>query len=115
VAKTCHELSVPYLPGGATPGEILHHWQSGATVVKIFPAREIGGPKFLGAVRAVFPDIPLMPTGGVKPENVGEYLDAGAICAGLGGELFPAGALEAGDEAGARAAIEAASAAMGPS
>lgn len=112
-AEVCIMESVPYLPGAQTPGEVLHHWQNGGLVVKVFPAHEAGGPGFLKAMKAVFPDIPLMPTGGVKPENVADYLRAGAICTGLGGDLFPAAALESGDEDGARAQIAAAMKAMG--
>jgi 2-dehydro-3-deoxyphosphogluconate aldolase/(4S)-4-hydroxy-2-oxoglutarate aldolase len=111
-AEVCIMENVPYLPGAATPGEVLHHWQNGALAVKVFPAHETGGPGFLKAVKTVFPDIPLMPTGGIKPENVADYLNAGAICAGLGGDLFPAAALESGDEDGARAQIARARKAM---
>jgi 2-dehydro-3-deoxyphosphogluconate aldolase/(4S)-4-hydroxy-2-oxoglutarate aldolase len=111
-AEVCIMENIPYLPGAATPGEVLHHWQNGASVVKVFPAHEAGGPGFLKAVKAVFPDIPLMPTGGVKPENVADYLKAGAICTGLGGDLFPAAALESGNEDGARAQIAKAMKAM---
>ena len=80
----------------------------GAAVVKIFPARECGGPGFLKAVRSVYPEIPLMPTGGVSPETAKAYLDAGALCLGMGGELVPVDALKANDpgpvrEAAARA------------
>jgi len=50
------EAGIPYLPGAMTPGEILHHAEAGAAVVKIFPADAAGGPGFLKAVRAVFPD-----------------------------------------------------------
>lgn len=111
-AEVCIMDNIPYLPGAATPGEVLHHWQNGALAVKVFPAHEAGGPGFLKAVKAVFPDIPLMPTGGVKPESVADYLRAGAICTGLGGDLFPAAALEAGDEEAARAQIAKARKAM---
>ncbi|HKJ60923.1 MAG TPA: bifunctional 4-hydroxy-2-oxoglutarate aldolase/2-dehydro-3-deoxy-phosphogluconate aldolase [Hyphomicrobiales bacterium] len=111
-AEVCIMDNIPYLPGAATPGEVLHHWQNGALAVKVFPAHETGGPGFLKAVKAVFPDIPLMPTGGVKPEQVADYLRAGAICAGLGGDLFPAAALEAGDDDAAREQIAKARSAM---
>ena len=105
VGEICIMENIPYLPGAATPGEILHHWQNGALVVKVFPAHEAGGPGFVKAMKAVFPDIPLMPTGGVKPEQVADYLRMGAICTGLGGDLFPAAALEAGDDDTAREQI----------
>jgi len=105
------EAGIPYLPGAMTPGEILHHADSGAAVVKVFPADAAGGPGFLKAVRAVFPDIPLMPTGGVSPDTAPAYLAAGALCVGMGGNLLPAKAIEAGDLDTARAQIRAALAA----
>ncbi|WP_436641130.1 bifunctional 4-hydroxy-2-oxoglutarate aldolase/2-dehydro-3-deoxy-phosphogluconate aldolase [Microbaculum sp. FT89] len=107
-ARSALEGGIPYLPGAMTPGEILHHAEAGATVVKVFPADAAGGPGFLKAVRAVFPHIPLMPTGGVSPETAQAYLDAGAICVGIGGNLLPAKALEAGRIDEAREQIRAA-------
>jgi len=106
---------VPYLPGAATPTEIFDHWRRGAALVKVFPAREAGGPGFLKAMKSVFPDIPLMPTGGIRPVDVEAYIAAGALCVGLGGELFPASALQSGDEQAARAAIDEARAQAGGS
>ncbi|KNX41201.1 KHG/KDPG aldolase [Roseovarius tolerans] len=108
VAAACRAAQIPYLPGAMTPGEVLHHAQAGARVVKVFPADAAGGPGFLRALRAVFPDIALMPTGGITPGNAADYLAAGALCVGMGGNLLPAAALEAGDEATARDLIRAA-------
>ena len=65
--------------------------------MKIFPARECGGPGFLKAIKSVYPEIPLMPTGGVSPDTAKAYLDAGALCLGMGGELVPVDALKAND------------------
>ena len=108
VAAACRAAQIPYLPGATTPGEVLHHAQAGARVVKVFPADAAGGPGFLRALRAVFPDIALMPTGGITPGNAADYLAAGSLCVGMGGNLLPAAALEAGDEATARDLIRAA-------
>lgn len=104
--------NIPYLPGAMTPGEVLHHANAGAQVVKIFPADAAGGPGFLKALKSVFPQVALMPTGGVSPDTAQSYLDAGALCVGMGGNLLPARALEAGDTALARTQIEAALAAV---
>ena len=98
-AAACADLALPYLPGAATPSEVAARWAEGAAVVKVFPAREVGGPAFLKAVRSVYPEIPLMPTGGVSPETAPDYLAAGALCVGMGGELMPAAALAADDAA----------------
>jgi len=107
-ATACAAAQIPYLPGAMTPGEVRHHAQAGAHVVKVFPADAAGGPGFLKALRAVFPDIALMPTGGITPGNAADYLAAGALCVGMGGNLLPAAALEASDEATARDLIRAA-------
>tara|TARA_E500000318_G_scaffold55350_1_gene51428 strand:+ start:299 stop:943 length:645 start_codon:yes stop_codon:yes gene_type:complete len=108
VGEAAAKAGIPYLPGAATPSEIEARWAAGAAVVKIFPARECGGPGFLKAIKSVYPDIPLMPTGGVSPDTAKAYLEAGALCLGMGGELVPVDALKANDpgpvrEAAARA------------
>ncbi|WP_170386522.1 bifunctional 4-hydroxy-2-oxoglutarate aldolase/2-dehydro-3-deoxy-phosphogluconate aldolase [Ruegeria atlantica] len=107
-AREAGDAKVPYLPGAMTPGEVHHHAENGAAVVKIFPADAAGGPSFLKAVKSVFPGLALMPTGGVSPDTAQSYLDAGALCVGMGGNLLPAQALETGDISMARAQINAA-------
>jgi len=77
---------VPVLPGAFTPGEVLGAWRSGASAVKIFPAAT-GGPGHLRDLRAPFPDIPLIPTGGITVADVPAYLGAGAVAVGLGSAL----------------------------
>ena len=74
---------VPALPGASTPTEILTGWRAGAAAVKLFPASVLG-PTFLREFRGPFPDIPLVPTGGVTAETAGDYIRAGAIAVGLG-------------------------------
>lgn len=108
VGERCAAAGVPLLMGAMTPGEILRARLAGAAAVKVFPAREAGGPAFLRAVRAVFPDIPLIPTGGISPAGARAYLDAGAIAVGLGSELAPRTALEAGDRDTVAAAVQSA-------
>ena len=113
-ARPVMEAGIPYLPGAVTPGEVHHHFASGADVVKVFPADTTGGPGYLRSLTTVFPDIPLMPTGGVSPANAQDYLDAGALCVGMGGQLLPVKELEAGDRDGAVARIRAALAILNP-
>jgi 2-dehydro-3-deoxyphosphogluconate aldolase / (4S)-4-hydroxy-2-oxoglutarate aldolase len=74
-------------PGAFTPTEIHTAWTAGASAVKLFPGGALG-PRYLEAVRAPLPDIPLVPTGGVTIEAVGAWLDAGAVALGLGGPLI---------------------------
>lgn len=76
----------PVLPGAFTPGEVLAAWEAGADVVKVFPAGRLG-PGYLRDLHGPFPQIRLMPTGGVSPDNAVDYLKAGAVAVGVGGEL----------------------------
>ena len=87
------------LIGTANPSEIWRAHSAGATAVKVFPAAMLGGPSYLNQVRAVFPHVPMMPTGGIALADVKDYLAAGSVCVGLGSELAPAKAIEAGDKA----------------
>lgn len=84
------------LSGAFTPGEVLAAWRDGAAIVKIFPASS-GGPAHLAALHAVFPDIPLCPTGGVSDANMGDYFKAGAALVGIGNNVIDRKALAAGD------------------
>lgn len=84
------------LVGGFTPGEVLAAWREGADIVKIFPAAT-GGPSHLAALRAVYPEIPLCPTGGISQDNLHEYFQAGAALVGVGNNVIDRTALAAGD------------------
>src|SRR5215469_15208394 len=74
-------------PGALTPTEVLTAWESGADVVKIFPCGNVGGAKYIKALKGPFPQIEMIPTGGVNLETVGDFLKAGACAVGVGGEL----------------------------
>jgi len=87
------------LTGGFTPGEVLAAWREGAAVVKVFPA-STGGPAHLGALHAVYPEIPLCPTGGVSSANMLDYFNAGAAVVGIGNNVIDQKALAAGDRGG---------------
>jgi 2-dehydro-3-deoxyphosphogluconate aldolase/(4S)-4-hydroxy-2-oxoglutarate aldolase len=88
------------LPGAITPTEVVAAWDAGATCVKLFPGSLVG-PDYLKALRGPLPDIPLMPTGGVSAENLGQWFAAGAVAVGIGGNLAKGSAAEV--EAAARA------------
>ena len=87
------------LTGAFTPAEVLAAWREGAAVVKVFPA-STGGPAHLGALHAVYPDIPLCPTGGVSASNMLDYFKAGATIVGIGNNVIDQKALAAGDRSG---------------
>lgn len=86
MVETALELGVEPVPGVFTPTEILAARAAGARVLKLFPASH-GGPLYVRSLRGPFPDVPLVVTGGVRPEEVGEYFDAGATVVALGSEL----------------------------
>ncbi|HWB84873.1 MAG TPA: bifunctional 4-hydroxy-2-oxoglutarate aldolase/2-dehydro-3-deoxy-phosphogluconate aldolase [Bryobacteraceae bacterium] len=83
-------------PGALTPTEVLTAWEAGADVVKIFPCGNMGGAKYIKALKAPFPQIEMIPTGGVNLETVGDFLKAGACAVAVGGELVDAKAIKEG-------------------
>lgn len=95
VARAMEQTGAAVVLGALTPSEVMAATALGADVVKIFPA-SLGGPSYLRALRAPFPDVPMMPTGGVDAADVGQWLDAGAVALGAGGTLCPPAALAAG-------------------
>jgi 2-dehydro-3-deoxyphosphogluconate aldolase/(4S)-4-hydroxy-2-oxoglutarate aldolase len=86
VIRIAHRYDVPIMPGAFTPTEVLTAWDHGADIVKIFPA-DLGGPAYLKALRGPFPQIRMMPTGGVDLTTAEPFLKAGACCLGVGGSL----------------------------
>lgn len=84
------------MTGAMTPTEVMGALELGVDVVKIFPA-SLGGPSYLGALRGPFPDAPLMPTGGVKPDNLADWFAAGAVAVGAGGDLANGAAIANAD------------------
>jgi 2-dehydro-3-deoxyphosphogluconate aldolase/(4S)-4-hydroxy-2-oxoglutarate aldolase len=106
--RACNERDVPVMPGCYTPTEMLQAWRAGADLIKVFPATTLG-PGYLKDVAAPLPQLKLMPTGGVTPENVGTWIKAGAVAVGIGSALVDNKAVAAGDfakiEASARLAI----------
>lgn len=83
-------------PGALTPTEVLTAWEAGADVVKIFPCGNVGGPKYIKALKGPFPQIEMIPTGGVNLETAGEFLKAGACAVAVGGELVDAKSIAEG-------------------
>src|SRR6202167_2161471 len=77
-------------PGALTPTEVLTAWEAGADVVKIFPCGNVGGAKYIKALKGPFPQIEMIPTGGVNLETAGDFLKAGACAVAVGGELVDA-------------------------
>lgn len=96
VIAACRELQVPILSGALTPTEACNAWDAGADVIKIFPA-EFFGPAYIKSLKAPFPKMEFLPTGGVTPETIGDFLKAGAFATAAGSALVTPAALKARD------------------
>jgi 2-dehydro-3-deoxyphosphogluconate aldolase/(4S)-4-hydroxy-2-oxoglutarate aldolase len=94
--EIAQRYSRPIMPGALTPTEVLAAWQAGADVVKVFPASAVGGPKYIKALKGPFPQIEMIPTGGVNLDTTADFLKAGACAVAVGGELIDAGTIKEG-------------------
>jgi len=99
VIEAAHRADVAVLPGALTPTEVFEAFRLGGDMVKVFPAQAVGGATYLRALRGPFPDIPLVPTGGVTLETIAELFQAGAAAVGVGTELVSKEALDRRDYA----------------
>jgi len=81
------------MAGALTPTEVITAWEAGADFVKVFPCGQVGGAKYIKALKGPFPEVPLVPTGGVNLNTAAEFIEAGAAALGIGGELVQADAL----------------------
>ena len=99
VIDAAQHANAAVLPGALTPSEVFEAFRTGGDMVKIFPAQSVGGAAYLRALRGPFPGIPLVPTGGVTLENIGEMFKAGASAVGVGSELISQDALARRDYA----------------
>lgn len=84
--KLCNRYQIPVMPGAMTIAEVIAAMEAGADIVKVFPG-DAFGPSFIKAIKGPLPQAPLMPTGGVNLENVGEWIKAGCVAVGIGGNL----------------------------
>src|ERR1700719_2798838 len=85
--EMCKRYSKVITPGALTPTEVLTAWQAGGDAIKVFPCSAVGGAKYIKALKAPFPQIEMIPTGGVNLETIGDFLRAGACAVAVGGEL----------------------------
>jgi len=96
VIQVCNAADVPVLSGALTPTEACTAWDAGADIIMIFPA-EFFGPAYIKSLKGPFPKMEFLPTGGVTPETVGDFLRAGAFATAAGSALVAAAALKSGD------------------
>jgi len=95
VAKT-RALGTLSIPGALTPTEVITAWNTGADYVKIFPCSAMGGASYLKSLLAPFPQLKLIPTGGVTLQTAESFLKAGARALGVGSDLVNLAAIDAG-------------------
>ena len=91
IFKVCNRRQIAYCPGCATPTEIGYAQELGAEIVKVFPGGNVGGPSFVKNIKGPMPWSKIMVTGGVEPteDNLSKWFQAGAVCVGMGSNLFP--------------------------
>lgn len=107
VVEAALAAQVPVVPGALTPTEVMAAWEAGATAVKVFPVSSVGGPAYVRAIRAPLPHIPLVVSGGISPDEVGSYLEAGALGVSLGSSLVDAATAASGDVEAVRQMVNA--------
>ena len=86
MVRLCNRYQIPVVPGAVTPTEVVKAMESGADVVKIFPAT-LFGPKIIKAIKGPIPQAPLLPTGGVNLDNVADWIKAGSYAVGAGSAI----------------------------
>jgi 2-dehydro-3-deoxyphosphogluconate aldolase/(4S)-4-hydroxy-2-oxoglutarate aldolase len=89
VIAACQDLGLPIVCGALTPTEIATAHEAGVELIKLFPARQ-GGPQYVRDLLGPFPNLRLVPTGGVSAENAASYIEAGAAAVAIGGNLVSA-------------------------
>ncbi len=94
--EIAHRYSKAIMPGALTPTEVLTAWDAGADIVKVFPCSAVGGAKYIKALKAPFPQIEMIPTGGVNLDTAADFLKAGACAVAVGGELVDAKTIQEG-------------------
>lgn len=94
--EMARRYSRPICPGALTPTEVLTAWESGADFVKVFPCDNVGGAKYIKALKGPFPQIEMIPTGGVSLTTAADFLKAGSAAVAVGGELVDAKTIKEG-------------------
>lgn len=91
LGRALADSRLPFLAGAFTPSEVMAAAVYGPAAVKLFPASALGSG-YLKALRGPFPAVPFVPTGGIGPDNAADWIRAGAVAVGAGGQLAPADA-----------------------
>jgi 2-dehydro-3-deoxyphosphogluconate aldolase/(4S)-4-hydroxy-2-oxoglutarate aldolase len=94
VVEFAAKEGIAVLPGALTPTEVITAWRAGADFVKVFPCAQVGGGKYIKALKTALPQIPLIAAGGVTQQTAASFILAGAAAIGVGTELIPTEAIE---------------------
>ena len=96
VIAATKKLGKVSIPGALTPTEVITAWRAGADYVKVFPCSAMGGASYLKSLRAPFPELKLIPTGGVTLQTAAGFIQAGARALGVGSDLVNLAAVDSG-------------------
>jgi 2-dehydro-3-deoxyphosphogluconate aldolase/(4S)-4-hydroxy-2-oxoglutarate aldolase len=89
IVQTAHDANVAAIPGALTPTEVMAALRAGADMVKIYPCSPVGGPSYIKALHAPFPDVAFIASGGVTQQTATQFIEAGAAALGVGQDLIP--------------------------
>ena len=93
----CHRYSAPICPGVLTPTEVITAWSAGVDFVKVFPCGAVGGASYIKNLKGPFPQIKMIPTGGVSLKTAQDFIKAGASALGVGTDLVDVKAIREGN------------------
>lgn len=94
IIEFASKANIAVLGGALTPTEVISAWRAGSDFVKVFPCAQVGGDSYIKALKAPFPQIPLIAAGGVNQQTAANFIFAGATAIGVGSELIPTEAIE---------------------
>ncbi len=94
IVEFARKQNIAVLPGALTPTEVITAWRAGADFVKVFPCAQVGGDKYIKALKTALPQIPLIAAGGVNQQNALDFVLSGATAIGVGKDLIPIEAIE---------------------
>lgn len=93
----CHRYSAPICPGVLTPTEVITAWSAGVDFVKVFPCGSVGGASYVKNLKGPFPQVKIIPTGGVSLKTAQDFIKAGASALGVGTDLVDVKAIREGN------------------
>jgi len=95
--ELCHRYSAPICPGVLTPTEVITAWSAGVDFVKVFPCGSVGGASYVKNLKGPFPQVKIIPTGGVSLTTAADFIKAGAAALGVGTDLVDVKAIREGN------------------